>query len=187
MKHLLIFSSFVALTWIIVLYFLPRMLLTVYKRAILVKGFGGGPIPINTLYTQPKEQFSDPLNALGSSLATTGVNRDTLYTIGWLDLRKGPQILHVPDMDGRYYSVQFTDPTQNTSFHYVGTRTTGTKNGEYLICGPGWKGSATKGMPQIACPKNSILVVGRVFVDDDSDLQVAYELSKQIQISPFLQ
>lgn len=187
MEHLLIFSSFAALTWIMVLYFLPGMLLTVYKRAILVKGFGGGLVPVNTLYTQPKEQFLDPLNALGSSLAVTGVNRDTLYTVGWLDLRKGPQILHVPEMNGRYYSVQFTDAAQNTSFDYVGTRTTGTKNGEYLICGPGWKGSSPKGMTQIACPKNAVLVIGRVFVDDDSDLPAAYELSKQIQISPFLQ
>lgn len=40
---------------------------------------------------------------------TAGVNRDTLITIGWLDLSKEPQILHVPDMAERYYSVQFTD------------------------------------------------------------------------------
>ena len=70
---------------------------------------------------------------------TTGVNHDTLLTVGWLDLCKGPLVLHVPDFSGRYYSVQFTDPF-DVDFAYVGTRTTGTQAGEYLITGPGWKG-----------------------------------------------
>ena len=109
-----------------------------YKRAILVKGFGEGPIPVNTLYTEPQTLFADPLHppASASNLATTGVNRDTLITIGWLDLSKGPQVLHVPDMNGRYYSVQFTNPSNNTVFAYVGRRTTGTEAGDYLITGP---------------------------------------------------
>ncbi len=144
-EHLLIFGSFMVAAWFIVIYSLPRMLLSVFKRAILVKGFGEGPVPINTLYTQPQAQFADPLHSSGSHLTTTGVNRDTLITIGWLDLTKGPQILHVPDMAGRYYSVQFTDPSKNTTFAYVGKRTTGTEAGAYLICGPGWKGAVPQG------------------------------------------
>ena len=75
---------------------------------------------------------------------TTGVNRDTLLTVGWLDLSKGPQVLHVPDMAGRYYSVQFTDRSDGTDFAYVGTRTTGTQAGDYLITGPGWKGTGAE-------------------------------------------
>jgi hypothetical protein len=43
-------------------------------------------------------------------LATTGANRDTLGVVGWLELSKGSLVLHVPDMAGRYYSVQFTGP-----------------------------------------------------------------------------
>ena len=46
---------------------------------------------------------------------TVGVNHDTLLTVGWLDLSKGPQVLHVPDFSGRYYSVQFTDPFDGTT------------------------------------------------------------------------
>ena len=103
-------------------------MLYAYKRAILVKGFGDGPIPVNTLYTEPQALFADPLHppASASKVATTGVNRDTLLTVGWLDLAKGPLVLHVPNMSGRYYSVQFTDPSNNTNFAYVGKRTTGT-------------------------------------------------------------
>ncbi len=162
------------------------MMLYVYKRAILVKGFGDGPIPVNTLYTEPQALFADPLHppASASKLATTGVNRDTLLTVGWLDLNKGPQILHVPDMAGRYYSVQFTDPSNNTNFAYVGKHTTGTDAGGYFIAGPGWKRAAPQGMAQISSPNNSVLVIGRVLVESDSDLPAAYALAKQIQILP---
>ncbi len=186
-EHLLIFGSFMVAAWFIVIYFLPRMLLNVFKRAILVKGFGDGPVPINTIYTQPQALFADPLHASGSHLTTTGVNRDTLLTLGWLDLSKGPQILHVPDMAGRYYSVQFTDPSKNTNFAYVGKRTTGTESGDYLISGPGWKGAVPQGVSQVSSPNNSVLVIGRVLVDSDSDLPTAYGLAKQIQLSSLTQ
>ncbi len=115
---------------------------------------------------------------------TTGVNRDTLITLGWWDLGKGPQILHVPNMAGRYYSVQFTDPSNNINFVYVGKRTTGTEAGDYLITGPGWKGTVPRGMAQISSPNNSVLVLGRVFVESESDLSTAYALAKQIQVVP---
>ncbi|NLI54583.1 MAG: DUF1254 domain-containing protein [Clostridiales bacterium] len=187
LEHLLIFVPCMIAVWFVVIRFLPRMLLSVYKKAILVKGFGDGPIPFNTLYMQPESIFENPLQASGSSLSTTGVNRDTLITIGWLDLRNGPQRLHVPDMDGRYYSVQFTDPTKNTVFAYIGKRTTGTQAGDYLITGPGWKGAPPQGVEQIVLPRTSFLIIGRVLVYGESDLSAAYALAKQIGLSPLAQ
>jgi hypothetical protein len=189
LQHLLLFGAVAAVSWFLFTYFWPRMLLSVFKRAILVKGFGDGPIPVNTLYTEPQTLFADPLHAPASAskLATTGVNHDTLMTAGWLDLSKGPQVLHVPDMNDRYYSVQFTDPSKNTNFAYVGKRTTGTQAGDYLITGRGWKGQAPSGMTQISSPNNSVLVFGRVLVESDSDLSTAYDLSKQIRLTPLSQ
>jgi hypothetical protein len=185
-QHLLIIGAVMVVVWCLFIYFWPRMLLSVFKRAILVKGFGDGPIPVNTLYTEPQTLFADPLHAPASAskLATTGVNRDTLMTAGWLDLSKGPQVLHVPDMAGRYYSVQFTDPSYNTNFAYVGKRATGTQAGDYLMSGPGWEGQVPSGMTQISSPNNAVLVFGRVLVESDSDLSTAYDLSKQIQLTP---
>jgi hypothetical protein len=117
-------------------------------------------------------------------LATTGVNHDTLMTGGVLDLSKGPQVLHVPDMAGRYYSVQFTDPSKNIVFAYVGTRATGAQAGDYLITRAGWNGQAPGGLKQIVSPNNSVLVFGRVLVFRDSDVATAYDLAKQIQLTP---
>jgi hypothetical protein len=182
-EHLLIFGGLCVATWCLVIYFWPRMLLSVFKRGLLVKGFGDGPIPVNTLYTEPQKLFAEPL-ASSSNLMTVGVNHDTLATGGWLDLRKGPQILHVPDMAGRYYSVQFTDPSKNINFAYVGKRTTGTEAGDYLVSGPGWKGVVPQGMPQISSPNNSVLIIGRTLVESENDLPTAYGLAKQIQVTP---
>lgn len=189
-EHLLLIGGFCVAAWCLFTYFWPRMLLLVFKRAILARGFGEGPIPINTLYTEPQRLFAEPLSAQtasSSNLMTVGVNHDTLATAGWLDLSKGPLVLHVPDMNDRYYSVQFTDPSKNTSFAYVGKRTTGTKAGDYLVSGPGWKGVVPQGMSQISSPNNSVLVIGRVLVESDNDLPTAYDLAKQIQLAPLNQ
>jgi hypothetical protein len=185
-ENLLIFCSVAVAVWFLVIYCWPRIFLNLYKRAVLTKGFEG-PIPINTLATAPQAIFADPLHppASASKFATTGVNHDTLPTAGVLDLRSGPQVLHVPEMAGRYYSVQFTAPN-NTIFAYVGKRTTGTQAGDYLITGPGWKGQVPSGMKQISSPNNSVFVIGRILVYSDSDLPTAYALTKQIQIVPRL-
>jgi hypothetical protein len=185
-EHQLIFGGVCAATWLLFIHLWPSFIVRLFKRAILVKGFGDGPIPVNTLSPGPRAIFADPLHppASASKLATTGVNRDTLVTAGCLDLRRGPQILHVPDTAGRYYSVQFNDPSRNVNFAYVGKRVTGTKAGDFLVTGPGWKGQVPGGMKQIASPNNSVLVLGRVFVEHDGDIPTAYDLARRIQLTP---
>ena len=162
------------------IYLWPTFAYSAYKRAVVQHGMGGGPIPVNTLYAVPTRVSPAASNA---SLLATGTD-DVLYVGGWLDLSNGPHVLHVPDMAGRYYSVQFTDPADGTDFAYVGTRTTGTAAGEYLISGPDWKGTVPQGMVTIASPNNAVLVVGRVFVENESDLPTAYGLAQQMHLTP---
>jgi hypothetical protein len=190
-KHLITFGSVMVVAWVVgtflFIYFWPHLVTNHFKRAIVDQGFGDGPIPINTLYTEPPKLFGDPLHTSlppgSSNLMTVGVNHDTLLTVGWLDLSKGPRVLHVPNFSGRYYSVQFTDPF-DVDFAYVGTRTTGTQAGDYLIAGPGWQGSVPQGIARISSPSDSVLVIGRVLVASDTDLPTADALTKQIQIVP---
>jgi hypothetical protein len=77
--------------------------------------------------------------------------------------------------------------SDHADFAYVGTRTTGTQAGDYLITGPGWKGQVPSGMTQISSPNDSVLVIGRVLVESDNDLPTAYNLAKQIQLTPLSQ
>jgi hypothetical protein len=182
-SQLITFVVVAVLVWglgtFVFLYFWPSITYSAFKRAVVRHGLGGDPIPVNTLYAVPT--LASP-SAPNSSLLATGTD-DVLYIGGVLDLSKGPQVLHVPDMAGRYYSVQFTDPSDGTNFAYVGKRTTGTEAGDYLISGPGWKGTVSQGITPIASPNNAVLVIGRVQVSSASDLSTAYRLAKQIQVT----
>jgi hypothetical protein len=190
--HLRTFALTMIIAWALAtptyIYFFPHIFYNQLERIIVQRGIvatitGGSSsgIPINTLYAMP--DLASPATST-SNLMLTSTNHDTLYTVGWLDLSKGPQVLHVPDMADRYYSVQFTDPFDGTDFAYVGTRTTGTQAGDYLITGPGWQGTVPSGITQISSPNNSVLVLGRILVYSDSDLPTAYGLAKQITLAP---
>jgi len=162
------------------IYFWPRITVGGFKRAIVNRGFGGGPIPINSLYAVPDRSSQ---SASRGSLMAVGTD-DVVYLGGWLDLEAGPRVLHVPEMAGRYYSLQFTDPTSGANVAYVGKRTTGTDAGDFLLCERTWTGSVPPGTARIELPHRSALVVGRVFAADDDDRRVAYALAKQILLTP---
>jgi hypothetical protein len=164
---------------LVFIYYWPRITVGGFKRAIVKRGFGSGPIPVNTLYAVPERSSQ----SASTSVIGTGTD-DVIYVGGWLDLNAGPQVLHAPEMEGRYYSVQFTDPTSGANFAYVGTRTTGSAAGAFLLCEPGWKGDAPTGMTRIAVPHRSALLIGRVFAADEDDRRTAYALAKQLQLTP---
>jgi hypothetical protein len=185
--HLIIVGAFVVAAWLLATYLSPRLMLLPYKRGILNQGMENGPIPVNTLYVQSAELFVNPFTPLpagSSKLLSYGTNRDTLYVVGWVDLSRGPQVLTVPDMGGRYYSVQLTDPSKNTNFAYVGTRTTGGAAGTYILTAPGWTGQVPDGLTQIPSPNNAVLVAGRVFVEDYADAPAAYAMAAQVTLAP---
>jgi len=185
--HLRVFLITAAVTGVLgtfaYLYSITPLTYNGFEKAmiqVVEQGLGSGSaIPVNTFYVVP--QLASP--SAKSRLLRTGANVDTLYSGGVLDLKEKPLVLHVPDMNGRYYSVQFTDPKTGNDFAYVGRRTTGTEAGDYLITGPGWSGSVPPGMKRIPSPDNRVLVFGRVLVENKDDLATAYNLSKQITLS----
>ena len=186
LKHtnLAVFSVALLLTVGVVAYVYIDYLATPYlynlsAQSVIQKGLGGGPIPVNTLYTEPN--LPSPNST--SPLLQEGANRDTLYTAGVLDLSAQPDVLHVPGMGGRYYSVEFVD-SRGDDFAYVGSRTTGTQAGNFIVSGPGWHGTVPNGVTQIASPDNEVFLIGRVLVQNDSDVSTAYALSEQIQLTP---
>jgi hypothetical protein len=107
-----------------------------------------------------------------------GPNVDTLYGFAWLDLANGPQILHVPDTGGRYYSIQLIDGYANT-FTYVGRRVTGTKEAEYAIVGPGWEGTVPPRVKRVDAPTKHVLALTRTLVSGSADLPAAQDIQLQ--------
>lgn len=191
--HLLTFAVTVIVAWGLgtyaYIYFMPRLIYNALERTITQHGITGktsvdssAGIPVNTLFAM--SELASPSTVKSNLLE--GANHDTLYTIGWLDLNKEPWVLHVPDMADRYYSIEFVDPWNNV-FAYVGRRTTGTQAGDYLISGTGWQGALSEGVTQISSPNNTVLLIGRILVESDSDLATAFDLEKQIKLTPFSQ
>jgi hypothetical protein len=102
-------------------------------------------------------QFKAPFNeiknlhhvATPADTAVITPNSDTPYSMAWLDLRAEPIVISVPAIEReRYYAVQLIDG--NTyNYGYIGTRTTGTESGDYLVVGPDWKGGTPAGIRQV--------------------------------------
>ncbi len=117
-KELLVFALIVLVVWgvgtVAVIDYYPHLLYGSLYNRIVNNGFGATPnstgIPVNTLYTLPTLASPSTHNNMD------GANHDTLYTIGVLDLSKGPQVLSVPNMDGRYYSIELVDTWGDSSY-----------------------------------------------------------------------
>lgn len=106
-------------------------------------------------------------------------NNDTLYTNCWLDLSREPVVLEVPDFHGRYYVLGLLDFYTNP-FGYIGSRTTGTGAGRFLLHGPDWHGAVPDGMQAVACLTNAVWMIGRLLVDGDADLPAVHALQDAI-------
>ena len=185
-KNLFVFSVVLLLTFgigtFIYIYEIPPLIYNGWEQGIIQKGVGSGPLPVNTLYAEPN-LFSP--NSTKSNRLVAGAG-PTLYSVAVLDLSKGPEILSVPNTGGRYYDIEFVD-MRGDDFAYIGSRTTGGQAGTFLISGPGWHGTLPNGVTQITSPDNMVLLIGRVLVQNASEVSVAYNLSIQIHLTPLSQ
>ncbi|HKR43563.1 MAG TPA: DUF1254 domain-containing protein [Paraburkholderia sp.] len=110
-------------------------------------------------------------------------NNDTLYSSAWLDLSDGPLLIRVPAMAARYYVLGLLDLYTNP-FGYIGTRTTGNEAGAFFLHGPAWSGEVPMGMRAIACPTDSVWLIGRILVDGEADLAAAVHLQDRLELAP---
>ena len=102
-------------------------------------------------------QYKAPFNTIKNAdtvatykdTAVVTPNSDTPYSMLWLDLRAEPMVISVPAIDRqRYYSVQLCDG--NTyNYGYIGTRTTGSDAGDYMVVGPDWNGPTPSGIKKV--------------------------------------
>ena len=69
------------------------------------------------------------------SKAVVAPGASALSSIAWLDLRHGPQVLHVPRVRGHYFVLALEDP-YTEDFRNLGS-VHKTKPGYYVIAGPG--------------------------------------------------
>ncbi len=114
----------------------------------------------------------------------TAPNADTLYSSAWLDVAKEPYILHVPDEPNRYYLMPMLDGWTNV-FADPGTRTTGTKAGNFAITGPGWKGTLPEGITEYKSSTNIVWILGRTYcTGTPEDYKAVHEIQDKYSLTP---
>jgi hypothetical protein len=126
-----------------------------------------------------QEQLSDT-RTLG-----VGVNVDTLYALAWLDLADTPFVLETPDFGGRYYTFQMAQADTSTEASF-GQRTHGAQLPPLFIHGPGYEGTAPKGMLGVRSFNRYFLVAGRILVDPGTrgDFDAVHALQRRIRLRP---
>jgi hypothetical protein len=156
-------------------------------KAIAEEGFIYG-LPIVMNYAVMNEysvnknsgQFKAPFNQIknearvftyqDTSIVTP--NSDTPYSFLWMDLRAEPIVISVPAVEkSRYYAVQLEDG--NTfNYGYIGSRSTGSEAGDYLVVGPDWNGATPPGIKKVFRSTTQFSVAGfrtQLFGPDDMD------------------
>jgi len=154
-------------------------------KAIAEEGFIYGlPIVMNyaVMYEYAVDrnsgQFKAPFNQIKNEpnvftykdTAIPTPNSDTPYSFVWTDLREEPIVLSVPAVDKkRYYSVMLCDG--NTyNFGYIGTRSTGSDAGDYMVVGPNWSGATPPGIKKVMRSTTQFALAGyrtQLFNPDD--------------------
>ncbi len=132
----------------------------------------------------PLNKFSHATTLKDASYRGGGdPNTDTLYTTAWLNLTTEPVILSVPAID-RYYTMEIAGFVSD-NFAYVGTRTTGTNAGNYLIAGPNWEGKCPTNVTPLTNSRTPyVLIFGRTLVYDVNDLTNVYAIQAQYKLTP---
>lgn len=95
-------------------------------------------------------------------------NFDTLYSLAWLDLNSGPQILHVSDTADRYFMLPLLDMWTDV-FANPGKRTSGTGEQDYLVAERGWIGEVPAGLTLIESPTPHAWLLGRTQTNGPAD------------------
>ena len=103
--------------------------------------------------------------------AVVSPNSDTPYCIFWADISQEPAVLSVPKIDeSRYYSFQLID-LYTHNFGYVGSLTTGSEAGNYMIASQGWKGEKPEGITDIIyCESNYFQLIARTQLFNSKDI-----------------
>jgi hypothetical protein len=130
----------------------------------------------------PQRHLIDPANH-----TVVAPNYDTLYSNAWLDLRRKPLVLHVPDAGPRMNVVPLLDPWQE-NFANVGNGTTGLlAPGDYTITGPKDHGKKIPaGTTEIRSPYDRVWIIQRTYVNnaDPADFPRAWAIQDATTLTP---
>lgn len=112
-------------------------------------------------------------------------NSDTPYCMIWVDIRKEPVVITVPEMEPeRFYHFQLID-LYTHNFAYIGTLTTGNGAGNYLIAVSDWLGNKPDKVNEvIRCETPLFFIVVRTQLFGPDDLENVKAIQDQYKVQP---
>ncbi len=110
-------------------------------------------------------------------------NSDTPYCMMWCDIRHEPIVISVPDIEAeRYYSFQLID-LYTHNFAYIGSLTTGSQAGKYLIASTDWTGEKPEGIDKIIpCETDLFLIIVRTQLMNENDIENVRAIQDQYHL-----
>ncbi len=160
------------------LYFYPLITMDLTRKQMTnaepgkIPGYG----PMNTFANVPEYPTADMKTVVRP-------NFDTLYSVSWLDLTKGPVIVSVPNTHGRYYLLPMLDMWTDV-FASPGWRTTGTQALNFAIVPTSWEGKLPKDVQRIQAPTPYVWIIGRTKTDGPEDYEAVQKIQAGFKISP---
>jgi hypothetical protein len=131
----------------------------------------------------------------------TAPNADTLYSVAWVDLQRGPYLLQLPNMGNRYFLFPMLSAWTDV-FANPGTRTTGNDAQEIILAGPSTSTAALKAyltMPRtkeeqqtyddhsrrlVQSPTSLVWILGRIYsTGTPDDYKRVHALQDQITLT----
>jgi hypothetical protein len=154
-------------------------------------------VPGQSLMHSPMNSFANiPAYPPAEDKTVVRTNYDTLYSVGYLDLTKEPMVLSVPDTNGRYYLLPMLDMWTDV-FASPGWRTTGTRDGHFLVTAPGWRPDLRerlvddlklpKDIQRIDAPTPYVWIIGRTKTDGPRDYEAVHKIQAGYKITPLTQ
>ncbi|MGQ4599597.1 DUF1254 domain-containing protein [Nocardia sp. R6R-6] len=116
------------------------------------------------------------------------LDRDTLRSTAWLDLRAEPMVLQIPAIGGRrFWLAQLLDAWTNNVHNPSSARPQAKAASPpytYVVTGPGWSGALPDDLTQLPVPTPTVWLTVRIQVGADDDLPVVRALQQELKLVP---
>jgi hypothetical protein len=122
-------------------------------------------------------QLADPLDR-----TIVAPNSDTLYSIAWLDLSRGPIVMHTPRAE-RFHVMPLYTPYQE-NFANIGSSPTALPDGDYVVIPAGWHGRVPAGLKRIRSPYDRVWAIGRIVLRGKADEPAVQALQDRYTLTP---
>lgn len=162
-------------------YFYPLLSMDVTRRVMsnVPAGVKDGFGPANAFHHMkafPTADFREVVRA----------NFDTLYSIAWLDLTRGPLVVATKSTNGRYFMLPMLDLWSDV-FAVPGKRTTGTGAAAFAVCRQGWTGTLPPGLERIDSPTAFVWIIGRTQTNGPKDYDAVHQVQAGYTVTPLSQ